>query len=110
MESAGKELCWNFYTKKKNVSFGIFRQIDNFTPGKPVKLLVTTGGLNNNGLVSEVTNATTPTLAQQPATRVSVTSLGSAGDIRASTASKGRNKRVEPPGTSRHHLCILTFI
>ena len=86
VETPGKELCWNFYTKKKNVSFGLFRQTDNFNGKKATKLLVSTG----NGVVSEMSAATSQTVP-----RASTTSISSTGEARQSA---GKSKRVEPPG------------
>ena len=89
VETAGKEICWNFYTRKKNVSFGLFRQIEDFSTSiKPTPLLVSTG----NGVVSEMSPATNPNIATE---RSSMTSLASPGGVRIST---GKVKRVEPLG------------
>ncbi|KAI8849116.1 hypothetical protein BC829DRAFT_392348 [Chytridium lagenaria] len=28
VDAAGKELCWNFCTRKKNISFGLYKKSD----------------------------------------------------------------------------------
>ncbi|KAJ3148513.1 Oxysterol-binding protein- protein 3 [Geranomyces michiganensis] len=43
VDQAGKELCWNFFTRKKNISFGLYKKInrpypdDSIVPGDVAK-------------------------------------------------------------------------
>ncbi|OAJ40675.1 hypothetical protein BDEG_24382 [Batrachochytrium dendrobatidis JEL423] len=44
-----KELCWNFCTRRKNISFGLFRIIRKPVAGEPAKLVLVSGSMNELG-------------------------------------------------------------
>jgi hypothetical protein len=101
IDAPGKELCWNFFTRKKNISFGLYKK----EPNKPLKMTMASGSHNDIG----TTVQTNPYLQiTDPIPRYTSTSSVNSMDQTSSaistgslmtTVKKGRESRVqvEPP-------------
>ena len=102
IETPGKELCWNFYTRRKNVSFGLFKEVEKPDPSKPVRMVLSTGP----GGAAEVVSTTSPTI--HSAIRPSVVS---SVEPRSSSTSKYKRagRRIEPPGMLVESEFFKTF-